>query len=206
MADRRKAAKRKAVTADSVSGISESLERLERKVDLLRREQKETERDAEKSAEAARATERDVKDIEKDIDRIESSMVRIGKFSVGREHFMELARGAAGAFMGVGVGLGIRWIPDMARALEWSNAIGILAFIMAIGSILIYKNERNWIEKQGSFFVAKRLMHLLVISVSVEIIALTLFNVMPSDPEVAAKTLIVGLFPAMSGAITFTIT
>ena len=158
-------------------------------------------------------TEEDVKRLEKDIDKIEEnvdkmeeSLLQIGRFTVGREHFMELARGTAGAFLGVGIGMGMRWLPGVAENLEWPNAIGILVFIFAIGAILIYKNEKEWIKRQGNIFIPKRLVHLLIISMGVEIIALYLFNIMPSDPEIILKTLIVGSYPAMSGAITFTIT
>ena len=149
---------------------------------------------------------KDMNHVEKNIDKIEESIVQIGRFTVGREHFMELARGVAGAFLGVGVGLGIRWMPGVAENLAWANAIGILVFIFALGAILIYKNEKEWISKQGNSFIPKRLMHLFMISIGVEIVALYLFNLMPTDPSIAIKTLIVGSYPAMSGAITFTIT
>ena len=37
----------------------------------------------------------------------------------------------------------------------------------------------------------------------VEIATLSLFNILPSDASTLLKVLIVGLFPTMSGAITF---
>ena len=198
---------------NSLTAINEKLERLESKIDQLRKQSAETEKDVEESLDSSQEVEEDVegvgKDIERmeqDIGRLEEKLVRFGRVTVGREHFMEMARGTAGAFMGVGLGLGIRWIPDMARDLPWTNAIGILVFVIALGSLLIYKNEKAWIEKQGRVFVLKRLTHLFAISVCVEIIALVLFGTMPMELGAASKTLIVGLFPAISGAITFTIT
>jgi uncharacterized membrane protein len=193
--------------------MSMKLDRLEMKIDLLRKQQENTEDDIEESLDATEDTEEDVENlgkdmdkVEKDIDKIEESIMQIGRFTVGREHFMELARGVAGAFLGVGVGLGIRWMPGVAENLAWANAVGILVFIFALGSVLIYKNEREWIRKQGNVFIPKRLMHLFIISIGVEVIALYLFNMMPADPSIAVKTLVVGSYPAMSGAITFTIT
>jgi hypothetical protein len=193
--------------------MSVKLDRLERKIDLLRKQQEDTEDDVEESLDASEDTEkdvgkleRDVDKMERDIDKMEEELINIGRFTVGREHVMELARGAAGAFLGVGIGLGVRWMPGMAENLEWAHAASILFFILLVGALLIWKNEKEWIAKQGNSFIPKRLMHLLIISLVMESIGLTIFNMMPSDPTVIVKTLIVGSYPAMSGAITFTIT
>ncbi|MCK4715000.1 MAG: hypothetical protein KAT35_05455, partial [Candidatus Aenigmarchaeota archaeon] len=90
--------------------------------------------------------------------------------------------------------------------LEWIHAGSILFFIFLVGALLIYKNEKEWIEKQGNWFVPKRLTHLFMISIGVEIVALLIFNMMPAELDIAIKTIVVGSYPAMSGAITFTIT
>ena len=94
----------------------------------------------------------------------------------------------------------------MAKNLEWAHAGSILFFILLVGALLIWKNEREWIAKQGSSFIPKRLFHLFLISLAMEAIGLTIFNMMPTDPVLIVKTMIVGSYPAMSGAITFTIT
>jgi hypothetical protein len=199
--------------ADAVSEISRKMDRLERKIDLLRRQSEKTEDDVEESLQDRKDADKDIEGIEddvqkmeKDIDKMEEAIFQIGKITIGREHVMELARGAAGAFLGVGIGLGVRWMPGIAANLEWIHAASVLVFIFMVGSLLVWKNEREWIAKQGNWFIPKRLIHLFIISIGVEIVALSIFNMLPLGLEDVIKTLIVGSYPAMSGAITFTIT
>jgi hypothetical protein len=203
----------------TISRISEKLDRLEEKVDVIRKGQEETEEDVEDTLEAEEKVEKEVHVIDKEIhkvenemhkmeegiEKVEESVLNIGKFTMGREHFMELARGTAGAFLGVGIGMSIKDIPELAAGLGWNNILGIFAFIMVVGAILIYKNEKQWIEKEGKFFVVKRLVVLFIICICVEALALYIFNTMPLEMNLILKTLIVGSYPAMSGAITFTI-
>ena len=75
-----------------------------------------------------------------------------------------------------------------------------------LGGILIYKQDKEWIVKEGKMIVVSRIVSLFLISVAVVVIAMLIFDMLPSDPEMLVKTLIVGSYPAMAGAITFTIT
>ena len=188
---------RKRKTAKALS-LSERLESIEEKIDQIKMQQEDTGKEVHQELDAAHH-------IEDEVRKMEDDLVKIGNFAVGREHVMELARGTAGAFLGVGLGMSIRYIPDMAQSLEWFHAIAILLFIMGFGALLIYKNEKAWIQKEGLSFVPKRLVTLLIISIVVEAITLMMFNAMPSGAELITKTLIVGSYTAMSGAITFTI-
>ena len=54
-------------------------------------------------------------------------------------------------------------------------------------------------------FVIKRIAFLFLISLGIEAAALLLFNMMPAGIEDVIKTLIVGSYPAMAGAIALTI-
>lgn len=207
---RRKAAKpktrkQKTPKAATVSVISQKIDKLEDKIDLLRKQQEKTEDDVEESLKDADEVEKEVEHIEKDIGKLEEEVVNIGRLTMKKRHFAELVRGVAGAFLGVGIGMGMRLVPIMAEKVEWSNAVGILAFIFLLGAMLIYKNEKDIIKEKGNIFVAKRLTVLFIISLCVEIVALYLFNLMPADPDLAIRALIVGSYPAMSGAITFSI-
>ena len=203
---------RESKAGQTVSTLYKKIDRLEGKIDLLRKQQERTEDDVEESLKDADEVEKDVEEIEKDIDKVEKNVekieeeiVNIGRLTMKKRHFTELIRGIAGAFLGVGIGMGMRLVPIMAENIEWANAIGILVFIFMLGSMLIYKNEKDMVEKHGNMFVVKRLLILFLISIAVEVVALYLFNLMPADPELALKALIVGSYPAMSGAITFSI-
>ncbi len=183
---------------NALSEMSRKLDRLEKKIDFIKKEQLKTEKEVHEELENS-------EEAGKEIQKVEEELLELGRFTFEKEHVMELARGAAGAFLGVGIGMGIRYMPGVAESLEWANAIGILIFIFALGGMLIYKNEKDWIKKQGMAFIPKRLIHLFIIAIGVDLVALVLFNVLPAEPELLIKTLIVGSYPAMSGAITFTI-
>ena len=144
--------------------------------------------------------------MERDLDKIEGDVVKIRKFTIQKRHLTELARGTAGAFIGISIGMGLRWVPIFAAQIEWINAIAILIFIMGLGAVLLFKAEGEWIAKEGNIYVAKRLGQLFGISTFVIILAMFMFNMVPDTPEMFVKTVVVGLYPAMSGAITFTIT
>ena len=193
--------------------VSDKLDRLEKKIDQIKRQQTETDKDVEETLEAAEETEKDVEGLErdidsmeKDIDKIEDTVLKISRFSIGKRHLTDIARATAGAFIGVSVGMGLRWMPIFAQNMQWTNAIAILVFIFGLGAMLLYKTEKDWIEKAGKVFVFKRLTQMYVISIVVVIIAFYLFNMVPDDPDMFVKTVVVGTYPAMSGAITFTIT
>jgi uncharacterized membrane protein len=209
----------KAAGKASPKQLESKIASLEKRIEGLRKQQSSMEGEVKDSVKASEGTEKDMESLEKDmskvsrdIDRIEqnfdrmSSFLLINRIPIGRAHFFELGRGVAGAFLGVGVGMGIRFVPGIAEGLEWNHALAIMAFIMVIGAVLIYKNEKEWIAKEGKIFVPKRLIHLLLISFAVEAVALYMFNMIPHDPYLILKSLIVGSYPAMSGAVTFTIT
>jgi uncharacterized membrane protein len=146
--------------------------------------------------------ERDIIDKEKDI---KEALIKIAIFTFRRERVLELARGVAGAFLGVAIGFSLMSSPELAVGLAWTNAIGILAFIIAISAVLVYKGKKEWIEKEGAAFIVKRLVALYVICICIEVIALVLFGMFTLEAEPLAKALIIGSYPAMAGAVAFSI-
>jgi len=139
------------------------------------------------------------------LDRIKNLLVSIKQRTIQRQRIMSLARGFAGSFLGIGIGMSLISISEVAKNLPWSNAIGILVFIWGIGIILIYKNEQEMVKSGGIKFITSRLFYLYIISIFVEYISLILFNLVPQDYEMLAKTLIIGSYPAMAGAISFSL-
>jgi len=94
---------------------------------------------------------------------------------------------------------------SLAEKLEWWNIIGILIFIIGISWLLIYKNEKQYVQKQGMGVVWKRLVFLYVIALIIEFIALWLFASLPPDTSTLIKILVIGSYAAMAGAVSFSL-
>ncbi len=137
--------------------------------------------------------------------KIEKVLFRVGHFEFKRKHLLELIKGVAGAFLGVGLGRSILNLDSLAQKLEWWNIIGILVFIIGISWLLIYKNERQYVQKHGLKVVWKKLVFLYVISLVIEFIALWLFASLPADAATLIKILVIGSYAAMAGAVSFSL-
>lgn len=177
---------------DILNKTVEKIEKLERHVEgTLDKEQKELEI------------------IENEEAKIEKSLFQIGTISIKRSHLLELARGAAGAFLGVGLGQALGGSVNMAKTLPWPNTIGILLFIFLIVSVLIYKNDKDILLKknasQKAFYISQKLLFLYIISLFVQFLGLILFNSFPGWSPVLIKALIIGSYSAMSSAVAFTL-
>jgi len=143
--------------------------------------------------------------IEKEQQIIEKELFRMGRFTFKRKHFLELIRGTAGAFLGVGLGMNLLNTKNLASNLPWLNVFGILVFILTISALLIYKNEKDFIKKEGKRVIFKKLTFLYVIALIVELVALWLFGGIPASSVLLLKMLIIGSYSAMAGAVSFSI-
>ncbi len=165
-----------------------SLEKLERKVDK-----------------EEMAAIRKQKEIQKEEKKIERQLFQFGKFTFKRKHLLELIRGTAGAFLGVGLGKSLLSYNTLAAELPWFNVIGILIFILLISGLLIYKTEAEYIRKEGMIIVYRKIFALYLISLIIEFFALWLFAGIPGYNTELIKLMILGSYTAMAGAVTFTI-
>jgi hypothetical protein len=154
---------------------------------------------AEKTEEKIEEKEAQIK---KDEEKIERVVFQMGEFTFKRRHLLEGIRGTAGAFLGVGLGRGLLNMEALANSLPWWKVIGLLFFILALSTLLLYKSLRKEVDKGGWNIIWRRLFALYAISLIVEFFALWLFGGIPASPEALAKIMILGSYSAMAGAVS----
>jgi uncharacterized membrane protein len=178
------------------------------KIDLLNRKLNKVEKIEEHLDKLVGKEERDVKKIEVEEKKIEKAVVRVGNINIKRSHLMELARGTAGAFLGVGLGQALANSVTLAGKLPWINILGILFFVLVLVGLLIYKNDKDQAKNhpEGVFvYIFQKLVTLYAISLVVQLLGLILFNNFPGWNEILLKALIIGSYAAMSSAAAFTL-
>lgn len=151
-----------------------------------------------------RAIREEIK-LEAEENKIEKAIFQMGRLTFKRKHLLEIIRGTAGAFLGVGLGLNLLNLKSLALNLPWINVIGILVFILVISSLLIYKNQKDFVKNRGWGIVLKELILLYAIVLLVEWIALALFGGIPDSNGDLVKMIIIGSYSAMAGAVSFSI-
>lgn len=152
-----------------------------------------------------RKIEKEEKEIKNKENKMGQVLFKIGTLTFRRRHFLEFIRGVAGAFLGVGLGKILLNQEMLANTLPWANIMGIMAFILVISGLLIYKNEKEYVKTKGYGLIARRLLFLYLICILVELISLWLFNAIPSNFETLIKVLIIGSYAAMASAVSFTV-
>lgn len=177
------------------------LNRIERKLDTL-------EGIEEKLEDVVKKEDKEIMEIEKEEGQIERTLLKLGDFTIKRSHLLELARGTAGAFLGVGLGQALGGSVLLANKLPWPNVFGILIFIFLLVSLLIYKNDESFMEGAHVHprrYILSKISALYAISLTVELIGLILFNNFPGLNILLVKALLVGSYPAMSSAAAFSL-
>lgn len=150
----------------------------------------------------------EIKKVEKEERKIERAILKIGHFTINKSQMLELARGVAGAFLGVGLGQALFNSVKLAQTLPWINILGILIFILVLVGILIYKHDKGQIaeKKVNPFgYIFKKLAALYIIALIVQLLGLILFNNFPGWNETLIKALVIGSYSAMSSAVAFTL-
>lgn len=150
----------------------------------------------------------ELKKVEGEEARIEQSLVKLGNFTIKRSHFLEITRGTAGAFLGVGLGQALGLSVKLAPRLAWINILGILFFVFVVVGALIYRNDKEFIasSKDRTFtYILKKVSLLYSISLVVVFISLILFGDFPGWNSTLVKALLIGSYPSMSSAAAFTL-
>lgn len=177
------------------------LNRIERKLDRL-------EGIEEKLEDVIGKEDKEIAEIEEEERQIERTLIKLGDFTIKRSHILELARGTAGAFLGVGLGQALGGNVVLAKTLPWPNVFGILLFIFLLVSLLIYKNDQGYIKGarlKPTRYVMGKIAMLYTVSLVVELFGLVLFNTFPGWDILLVKALLVGSYPAMSSAAAFSL-
>ncbi len=125
------------------------------KTDRVEQELREIKKTEDKLLKQEQRIEKKENKILNEEQKIEKVLFRIGSFEFKRKHLLELIKGVAGAFLGVGLGRSILNLDSLVEKLQWWNIIGILIFIIGISWLLIYKNERQYVQKHGMKVVWK---------------------------------------------------
>lgn len=176
-----------------------------RKLRKVEQELREIRKNEEKLLKQEKRIEQKENKILAEEQKIEKVLFRIGRFEFRRKHLLELIKGVAGAFLGVGIGRSILNLDSLAEKLQWWNIIGILIFIIGISWLLIYKNEKQYVQKHGFKLVWKKLVFLYAISIIIELLTLWLFASLPADTATLIKVLVIGSYAAMAGAVSFSL-
>ena len=136
--------------------MADAQKRMEKTGKLILDEEKSIEETGKQILEKESEIERRERSIIEKEDEIKEALVKIAIFTFRRERVLEVARGLAGAFLGVAIGFGLMANTGLIAGLSWFSAIGILAFVIAISAVLVYKNKKEWVEKEGGIFIVKR--------------------------------------------------
>jgi uncharacterized membrane protein len=181
--------------------IAVRLDRIDRRLSSLSNIEEKLER-------VVKQEDKEIEEIEKEERAIERNLLKLGNFTIKRSHLLELARGTAGAFLGVGLGQALGSNVALAQKLPWPNIFGILFFVFLLVGLLIYKNDKGFIQdtrKDPLNYILGKISTLYAISLAVELIGLVLFNNFPGWNTLLVKALLVGSYPAMSSAAAFSI-
>lgn len=179
--------------------VSEQLSKINEKLDNIEKIEEQLVKTVDKE-------EVEIKEMEDKEQQVERELLTIGHITIKRSHLLELARGAAGAFLGVGLGQALGNSVALANKLPWVNIIGILLFIIIVTGVLIYRNDKDAIKDRNPLpYIAGKLTYLYIISLLVQLLGLVLFNNFPGWDMILAKSLIIGSYTAMSSAVAFTL-
>jgi len=151
--------------------------------------------------------ERKIEKEEKKIEKVEKEILfEIGSFKLRKKHVFDVAKIAGGALLGTGLGLDLMSnYEEIATQLPWFKVIGLFVTSMFIAALMIYHEDHAEIRKvkHKALFLAKRLLTIYLISITVVSLVTIFFSPELIPLELIIKVLFIGSFSAVSGAVTF---
>jgi len=151
--------------------------------------------------------EKKIQKLEKKIVKDEKKIIlAIGKLHIKKEHFFDFIKIAAGALLGTSLGRGFINV-DLAAKLPWINIFGIFLLSFAISALLVYKAERKKIITLDNKYqyMAKRVAYIWIIAAVVSSLSSFLFMVDYPSNEIFIKNMLINFYPAVAGAIGFSL-
>ena len=157
--------------------------------------------------------ERNILTEEKKIEAFESKILEeeheillsLGTLKVKKEHIFDFFKIVGGALVGTSFGAGLVSTTEFAASLPWLNVLGIFLLSFVIGGALIYKAEKDHVDKKSykKSYIALRLIYIWLIALVVGGFSGFLFLSEPVEFAVFMKVLLVGSYPALAGALGF---
>ena len=132
-------------------------------------------------------------------------LAKIGKIKVKKTHILDFFKVVGGALVGTSFGSQFLNATELAGILPWMNVVGILILSLAIGGALIYKSDQKHIKKMKSpgRYIVLRLLYIWLIATGVGGLSVFLFLTEPVSSVALLKSMLVGSYPALAGAIGF---
>lgn len=178
------------------------------KISLINQKLSKVEEIEEHLDKLVKKEDQDIQNLKEKEQTVEKRIVKVGIIEIKKSHVLELIRGMAGAFLGVGLGQAVGGSISIAEHLPWVNTVGILAFILIFVGLIIYRKDKSELESQNRnpwTHLLRKLFTLYFIAIFVQLLGLILFNQFPGFNETLAKALIIGSYAAMSSAVAFTL-
>lgn len=195
------ARKKKKKTQRRIS-TDKMLRKIDREERTIIREEKKLERIAEKIFKE----EKKIEDMEhRLIEEEHDLIVSLGKMKLKGSHVLDFFKIVGGSLVGTSFGAKFIGTVDLATTVPWENVIAILIMSLVIGGALIYKAEKKRIVKMKhpTTYLALRLVYIWIISIAIGGMSIFLFLTEPVGGILLAKTILLGSYPALAGAIGF---
>ena len=182
-----------------------SKKKISREERLLRKVERDEKR-LEKHEKKIEKEEKNIQKLEKKIIKDEEKILfELKKLTVKKKHLMDLIKIVAGALLGTSFGAGLIGKADLAMKLPWINVVGIFLLAFLIAALLVYKAERKNVAKGKSVFgyVITRVIYIWVVATIISSLASILFMTESLEAAILIKSLLIGSYPAVAGAIGF---
>ena len=115
-----------------------------------------------------------------------------------------MTKGFVGAFFGIVVSNFLFDFPIVIN-VPWVNIIGLTVFLLITSIVVLYNQEKRFLEKLGSFHLIRELVIMYLSAFIGIFFTLLFFNILPFSIEGFLRHIFIFLVPAIVGALTLTV-